>query len=161
MQLWRPKYVHFSHYYFKWSKSPVMHCTIWYHLYNFKKVKNTHGGVLILVKFQASAMQPWPVESQSTHRKCKGEENGDDIKQIIIWLAKQGRKQITRKQITGTTTCSKSLANALGLSKQDNTIGTCAADLEQIIIWLANKTVNKIIEIMTCSKSTVNASGSY
>ena len=24
----------------------VMHCAIWYHLYNFKKVKNTHGGML-------------------------------------------------------------------------------------------------------------------
>ena len=29
-----------------------MHYTIWYHLYNFKNVKNTHGGVLLLVKFQ-------------------------------------------------------------------------------------------------------------
>ena len=57
-------------------------------------------------------------------------------------------------------TCSKSPANALGLSKQDNTNNTCAVDLEQIIIWLANNTVNKITEIMTCSKSTVNASGS-
>ena len=28
----------------------VMHCSIWYHLYNFKILKNTHGGVLILVK---------------------------------------------------------------------------------------------------------------
>ena len=31
----------------------VMRSAIWYHLYNFKKVKNTHGGVLILVKLQA------------------------------------------------------------------------------------------------------------
>ena len=23
----------------------VMFCAIWYHLYNFKNVKNTHGGV--------------------------------------------------------------------------------------------------------------------
>ena len=30
-----------------------MHCAIWYHLYNFKNVKNTHGGVLLLVKLQA------------------------------------------------------------------------------------------------------------
>ena len=30
-----------------------MGCTIWYHLYNLKYVKNTHGGVLILVKLQA------------------------------------------------------------------------------------------------------------
>ena len=56
-------------------------------------------------------------------------------------------------------TCSKSAANVLGLSKQDNTNRTCAADVEKIIIWLANNTVNKIIEIMTCSKSTANASG--
>ena len=28
---------------------------IWYHLYNLKNVKDTHGGVLILVKLQASA----------------------------------------------------------------------------------------------------------
>ena len=57
-------------------------------------------------------------------------------------------------------TCSKSAANALGLSKKDNTNDTCAADLEKIIIGLANNTVNKITEIMTCSMSTVNALGS-
>ena len=28
----------------------VMRCAIWYHLYNFKNVKNTHGGVSLLVK---------------------------------------------------------------------------------------------------------------
>ena len=53
-------------------------------------------------------------------------------------------------------TCSKSAANELGLSKQDNTNGTCAADVEQIIIWLANNTVKKITENMTCSKSIAN-----
>ena len=30
-------------------------CAIWYHLYNLKNVKNIHGGVLLLVKLQASA----------------------------------------------------------------------------------------------------------
>ena len=30
----------------------VVHCTIWYHLYNLKNVKNTCEGVLILVKLQ-------------------------------------------------------------------------------------------------------------
>ena len=30
----------------------VMRCEIWYHLYNLENVKNTHGGVLILVKLQ-------------------------------------------------------------------------------------------------------------
>ena len=32
-----------------------MRCLIWYHLYNLKNVKNTHGGVLILVKLQLEA----------------------------------------------------------------------------------------------------------
>ena len=57
-------------------------------------------------------------------------------------------------------TCSKSAANVLVLSKPDNTNGTCAADVEKIIIWLANNTVNKITEKMTCSQSTASASGS-
>ena len=30
----------------------LMHCTIWYHLYYFKNVKDTHGGVLLLVRLQ-------------------------------------------------------------------------------------------------------------
>ena len=33
----------------------VVRCSIWYHLYNLKNVKNTPRGVLILVKLQASA----------------------------------------------------------------------------------------------------------
>ena len=39
----------------------VMHCAILYHLYNLKNVKNTHGGVLILVKLQATKINtpPW------------------------------------------------------------------------------------------------------
>ena len=32
-----------------------MRYAIWYHLYNLKNVKNTNGGLLILVKLQASA----------------------------------------------------------------------------------------------------------
>ena len=32
-----------------------MRCAIRYYLYNLKNVKNTHGGVLILVKLQVSA----------------------------------------------------------------------------------------------------------
>ena len=31
----------------------VMRCAIWYHLYSLKNMKNTHGGVLILVRLQA------------------------------------------------------------------------------------------------------------
>ena len=29
--------------------------SLWYYLYNFKKVKNTHEGVIFLVKLQAEA----------------------------------------------------------------------------------------------------------
>ena len=32
-----------------------MRYAVWYHLYNIKSVKNAHGGVLLLVKLQASA----------------------------------------------------------------------------------------------------------
>ena len=31
----------------------VMRCVIWYHLYSFKNVKNSHRGLLFLVKLQA------------------------------------------------------------------------------------------------------------
>ena len=31
-------------------------CAIWYHLYNLKSVKNTHGGMILLVKLQTSSM---------------------------------------------------------------------------------------------------------
>ena len=32
----------------------LMRCAVWYHSYNLKDVKNAHGGVLLLVKLQAS-----------------------------------------------------------------------------------------------------------
>ena len=32
-----------------------MRCAIWYHLHNLKIVKNTHGGVLLLVNLQVEA----------------------------------------------------------------------------------------------------------
>ena len=35
----------------------VIRCAIWYHQYNLKNVKNTHGGVLILVKLQACRLK--------------------------------------------------------------------------------------------------------
>ena len=46
------------------------------------------------------------------------------------------------------------------LLKQDKTNSACATDVEQTIIWLASNPVNEIAEIMSCSKSTTNASGS-
>ena len=35
----------------------VVLCMIWYHLYNLKNVKNTHGGVLLLAKLQGNSLQ--------------------------------------------------------------------------------------------------------
>ena len=37
-----------------------MRCTIWYHKYNLKIVKDTHGGVLLLVKLQAKIKSNTP-----------------------------------------------------------------------------------------------------
>ena len=37
----------------------VVRCAIWYHLCNLENVKNTHGGVLILVKFAKINTPPW------------------------------------------------------------------------------------------------------
>ena len=34
-----------------------MRCAIDYHLYNLKNVKNTHGGLLLLVKLQDKNLQ--------------------------------------------------------------------------------------------------------
>ena len=35
----------------------VMRCVTWYHLCNLKNVKNTHGGVVYLVKLQGFSLQ--------------------------------------------------------------------------------------------------------
>ena len=45
----------------KHNQHYVVRCAIWYHLYNFKNAKNTYGGVLILVKLQATKINtpPW------------------------------------------------------------------------------------------------------
>ena len=40
------------------ASSHVMLCAIWYHLYNLKNTKNTHGAVLLLVKLQAKSSVP-------------------------------------------------------------------------------------------------------
>ena len=41
--------------------------------------------------------EQWPVQSQSTHRKCKGDKTSDkwaaDMKQVSIWLANKARNK--------------------------------------------------------------------
>ena len=49
----------------------VMRCAIWYHLYNLKNVKNTHRGVLFLVKLQAEAKLTLLHECFSRFLNCK------------------------------------------------------------------------------------------
>ena len=44
----------------KWQipkKLLAMFCEIWHHLFNLKNKKNTHGGVLLLVKLQAFSLK--------------------------------------------------------------------------------------------------------
>ena len=36
-----------------WSPNKLIICAIWYHLYNLKSMKNSRGGVILLVKLQA------------------------------------------------------------------------------------------------------------
>ena len=43
----------------------MMRCAIWYHLQNLKNVKNTHGGMLLLVKLQAEASPFFRVKRSS------------------------------------------------------------------------------------------------
>ena len=38
----------------------VIFCAIWYHLYNFKDMKNNHGGVLLLLRLEG-VTGPLPV----------------------------------------------------------------------------------------------------
>ena len=35
----------------------VMRCAIWYHLYNLKNMKKTHGGMLLLLKLQVTLLK--------------------------------------------------------------------------------------------------------
>ena len=44
----------------------MVRCANWYHLYNLKNVKNTHGGVLLLVKLHADACMLKPLCTNST-----------------------------------------------------------------------------------------------
>ena len=83
---------------------------------------------------------------------------------LLTWnksvFAKQTRQEKNNQETNNQNNdLFKVAANALGLHKQNNTNGTCAADVKQIIIWLENNTVNKITKIMTPSKSTASASG--
>ena len=46
----------------------VMLCSIWYHLYNFKNVKNTHGGVLLSEKLQVEAKMNTKISNANNNK---------------------------------------------------------------------------------------------
>ena len=52
-----------------------MFCAIWYHLCNLKNVKNTHGGMSLLVKLQAYI----------THKNIRRNVNSDLSIVTIFW----------------------------------------------------------------------------
>ena len=81
--------------------SHVVLCAIWYHSYNLKSVKNTHGVVLLLVKLQASACNftesntpPWMF---FTFLNCA---HGTKSRNAHIWvkILKKGPYKICRRQ---------------------------------------------------------------
>ena len=96
--------------------------------------------------------EQWPVQSYPTHRKCEGDETDYTcVADINKSVSGQQTRQETNNQETNNQNnnlfqVSKSAANTLGLSKQVNTNGTWAADVKQIIIWLAKNIVNKILK---------------
>ena len=53
-----------------WLILDVMRCTIWYHLYNLKNVKNTHGAVLNACNITKSSTPPWVLFTFFELYKC-------------------------------------------------------------------------------------------
>ena len=78
-----------------------MLCTIWYHLYNFKNVKNTHGGVLLLVKLQALA---------ATHQLL--EDNFQAKKASSLQKSMQYHATKVRRMFTSNNACIVTSNNA-------------------------------------------------
>ena len=46
----------------------VIRFAIWYHMYNLKNVKKTHGGVLLLVKLQALETGTISINGTESHK---------------------------------------------------------------------------------------------
>ena len=57
-----------------------MRCAIWYHLYILKKVKNTHVGVLLLVKLQAKSLH----DCFSLFLNCANSNKSRKTSQLIL-----------------------------------------------------------------------------
>ena len=63
----------------------VMFWAIWYHLYNLKNVKNTHGGVLLLVRLQVKLCSNIPL-SDFQPFICKSVRKFDDSLYLVIQI---------------------------------------------------------------------------
>ena len=68
-----------------------MFCAIWYHLYNFKNVKNIQGGALLLVKVQTSAYNFTKSNNPKwlffTFFNCKNGSKSHDAITMAMFLA--------------------------------------------------------------------------
>ena len=62
---------------------------IWYHLYNLKKLKNTNGGVLLLVKYFLKIVQMVP--------NCAKRRIYKALKMLLEHNWKAQKRQITHK----------------------------------------------------------------
>ena len=106
-------------------------CTLYY-----SNQKHTRCGNLylkwckyIVPKWKINLLKRWLVQSSSYWTRIILQDNPmykccwHETNQYLV--RKQGRKQITRKQIAGTMTCSKSTASVSWLYKQNDTDGVC------------------------------------
>ena len=62
-----------------------MCCAIWYQLYNLKNVKNTHGGVSLLVKLQAKSKW-YQIAQNITNKHWEEITHRDNLTHNTNWL---------------------------------------------------------------------------
>ena len=89
----------------------VMLCAIWYHLYNLKNVKNTHGGVLLLVNFTKSNTPPWVF---SGFLNCKNGNKSRKASEIKNSVPRNGNAFPIKKIITAAYRCSVTILQLNG-----------------------------------------------
>ena len=74
---------------------------IWYHLYNLKKLKNTNGGVLLLVKYFLKIVQMVPnCAKRRIYKALKNDKLPTKYKQTKLSIKYEQTKYIHAKEIT-------------------------------------------------------------
>ena len=96
-------------------------CAIWYHLYNLKDVKNSHGGVLLLAKLQAKACNftkrntaPWVFSCFLNCINSTKSRKGSHIS-TVPRLVRHGSSTINQVDFPSSGQCSVSLPYFLTL----------------------------------------------